>query len=179
MSEKFIWAFDPTHSQVTFRVKHLVFTTIIGRFNSFNVEMQNESQDFTQATLAFSAEVSSVDTSNKDRDNHLQSADFFNAIEYPTIRFVSRSIEKVDEENYKVVGDLTILGKTISTVFSAQASPIMIDPWGNQKVGISLTSIVNRNDFGLSFNATLEKGGVLIGQDVVLDAEVQFVGTPA
>lgn len=179
MSKKLTWSFDPTHSQVIFKVKHLVFSSIMGRFNSFNVEMKNDSQDFTNASLAFSAEVSSVDTNNKDRDNHLQSADFFNVEEFPSIRFVSTAIKATEQDKYQVIGDLSILGKTISTVFEAKVSPIVIDPWGNEKVAISLNSKVNRNDFGLSFNATLEKGGFLIGEQVELNAEVQFVRTEA
>ncbi|MHC5202096.1 YceI family protein [Myroides sp. LJL119] len=179
MESNLIWDFDPTHSQVIFTVKHMVFTTITGRFDQFTAQMQNNTQDFTTAKLGFTAQVSSINTNNKDRDNHLLSQDFFDAQKYPTIDFQSTHISKTQDGHYQVSGQLTMLDKSISITLQAQVSSVMVDPWGNNKIAISLNGKINRKDFGLSYNAVLEKGGLLIAEEIGVHAEVQFVENKA
>ena len=169
------WDFDPTHSEVIFKVKHMVFTTITGRFDTFNAVLTNNSEDFTNAKLNFTAQIDSINTNNKDRDNHLQAEDFFNAEKFPSINFDSTVISKTEQDSYQVLGQLTMLDTTLPITLSANVSELMVDPWGNKKLAISLKGQINRKDFGLSYHAVLENGGLLIGDNIVLETEVQFV----
>ena len=158
------WTIDPTHTEVGFKVKHMMFTNVKGNFDN----------DLKEANLQFEAKVNSIFTNNTDRDNHLKSADFFDAEQYPTLNFKSTKIEG-DGNEYQITGDLTIKGITKPVTLNAEFSGLMTDPWGNTKVGINLDGKINRKDFGLTYNAALETGGVLVGEDVKLNAEIQLV----
>lgn len=173
--EKTIWTVDPTHSEVGFKVKHMMFTNVSGKFNDFSVNVENENDDFSTSSIGFTAAIASIDTNNSDRDNHLKSGDFFDAETYPSMNFQSKSIEKVDENNYKVLGDLTIRDTTKPVEFAVEYSGLMKDPWGNVKSGLSVEGKINRKEFGLTWNAALETGGVLVGEDIKLTAEIQLV----
>lgn len=168
------WALDPTHSELQFKVKHLMITTVTGSIKSFSAELTSEGEDFTNANINFSGEISSLDTGNTDRDNHLKSADFFDAETHPTMNFVSTAVEK-DGDDYIIKGDLTIKGETKSVKLTAEFGGIATDPWGNTKAGFTLSGKINRTDFGLSWNAALETGGVMVSEEVKILGELQFV----
>jgi polyisoprenoid-binding protein YceI len=172
---KSTWAIDPTHSEIGFKVKHMMFTNVSGKFNQFDATIENEDDDFTTSKISFSAEVNSVDTANADRDNHLRSADFFDVEAFARLSFKSTSIQKSNEGLYQVSGDLTIKDVTKNVTFETEYSGLMKDPWGNTKIGLSINGKINRKDFGLTWNAALETGGVLVGEDIKLAAEVQFL----
>ena len=172
---KSTWAIDPTHSEISFKVKHMMFTNVSGKFNQFESEIVNEGDAFETSKINFSAEVNSIDSGNNDRDNHLRSADFFNVENFAKLTFKSTSIKKVSEGEYQINGDLTIKDVTKNIILETEYSGLMKDPWGNTKIGLSLNGKINRKDFGLTWNAALETGGVLVGEDIKLTAEVQFV----
>jgi len=172
---KSIWAIDPTHSEIGFKVKHMMFTNVSGKFNAFEATIENEDDQFDTSVVSFSAEVNSVDTNNADRDNHLRSADFFDVEQFPKISFKSTGIKKINEGQFKVSGDLTIKDVTQNVTLDAEYSGLMKDPWGNTKAGVSLNGKINRKEFGLAWNAALETGGVLVGEDIKLVAEVQLI----
>lgn len=172
---KTTWAIDPTHSEVGFKVKHLMFTNVSGKFNAFSASVESEDDDFSTAKISFSAEAASVDTGNGDRDNHLKGADFFDADNYPQVIFSGKEMKKVSDEVYHLTGDLTMRGVTQPVTLEVEYGGQMKDPWGNTKAGFSLNGKINRKDFGLVWNAPLEAGGVLVSEEVKLQAEVQFV----
>jgi len=167
------WVLDPTHSELQFKVKHLMITTVTGSFNEFSAELTTDSEDFEHATVSFQAGVTSVDTGNKDRDGHLVSGDFFNAEEFPSITFQSTSFKK-DGGAYKLAGDLTIKGVTKPVTLDVEFGGTAQDPWGNTKAGFTLSGKINRTDFGLTYNAALETGGVMLSEDVKILGELQF-----
>ena len=173
--EKSTWTIDPTHSEIGFKVQHMMFTNVSGRFNQFEATIENQDEAFETSKINFSTDVNSVDTSNTDRDNHLKSADFFDADNFPKLTFTSTEIQKITDGEYKISGDLTIKDVTKNISFETEYSGFMKDPWGNTKIGLSLNGKINRKDFGLTWNAALETGGVLVGEDIKLIAEVQFV----
>jgi polyisoprenoid-binding protein YceI len=172
---KATWAIDPTHSEIGFKVKHMMFTNVSGKFNLFEADITNEEDNFETSVINFSAEVNSINTGNDDRDNHLRSADFFDVESFGKLTFKSTSVKKVNEGEYKISGDLTIKEVTKNITLDAEYSGLMKDPWGNTKIGLSLNGKINRKEFGLTWNAALETGGVLVGEDIKLNAEVQFV----
>jgi polyisoprenoid-binding protein YceI len=169
------WVLDPTHSEVTFKVKHLMFTNVSGNFTKFEATAESEDENFDNASFAFSAEVDSINTNNADRDGHLKSADFFDAAQFPTITFKSTKVAKAEEGEYVVTGDLSIHGETKEVTLAVEYGGIQKDPWGNIKSGFSVVGKINRKDFGLSWNAALETGGVMLGEEVKLALELQFV----
>ncbi len=169
------WTIDPSHSEIGFKVKHMMFTNVSGKFNNFQAKIENEDDKFETSQISFSAQVNSIDTNNADRDNHLRSADFFDAESYPVIFFKSTGINKVNEHVFEVSGDLTIKNVTKNITLEVEYSGLMKDPWGNTKAGVSLSGKINRKAFGLTWNASLESGGVLVGEDTKLIAEVQLI----
>lgn len=168
------WTLDPTHSELQFKVKHLMITTVTGTLKSFSAELSSEGEDFSTAGISFKGDISSLDTGNTDRDNHLRSADFFDAENFPTIDFTSTQVEK-DGSDYTVKGDLTIKGVTKPVKLTAEFGGIATDPWGNTKAGFTLSGKINRTDFGLTWNAALETGGVMVSEEVRILGELQFV----
>ncbi|KUG12675.1 hypothetical protein BEI02_01920 [Elizabethkingia sp. HvH-WGS333] len=172
---KSIWAIDPTHSEIGFKVKHMMFTNVSGKFEEIYVNLENEDDHFETSDITFSAEVNSVNTGNLDRDNHLRSTDFFDAEHYSKITFKSTAIKKINEGEFQILGDLTIKNVTQSIALDAEYSGLMKDPWGNTKTGLSINGKINRKDFGLTWNASLETGGVLVGEEIKLTAEIQLI----
>jgi len=168
------WALDPTHSELQFKVKHLMITTVTGNIKSFQAELESEGDDFTNASISFSGDISSIDTGNGDRDGHLKSGDFFDAEKFPAITFKSTSVEK-DGNDYTVNGDLTIKDVTKAVKLVAEFGGIATDPWGNTKAGFTLSGKINRTEFGLTWNAALETGGVMVSEEVKILGELQFV----
>lgn len=169
------WNIDSTHSEILFKVKHLMITNVKGEFRKFNAEVESENDDFSDASVKLTIDSSSVFTNNEDRDNHLRSADFFDAANYPEITFESTSFSKIDDDNYRLTGILTMKGISKEVSLNAEFGGINRDPWGNEKAGFSLTGSFNRKDWGLNWNAALETGGVLVSDEVKMTAEVQFV----
>jgi polyisoprenoid-binding protein YceI len=169
-----VWNIDPTHSEIGFKVKHMMFTNVSGKFNDFTSTIINNESAFETSEISFTAKVSSIDTNNVDRDNHLRSADFFEVEKHEDLTFKSTSILKKSEHDYAITGMLTIKDVTKEVSFKAEYSGLLTDPWGNTKIGLSLEGKINRKEFGLTWNAALETGGVLVGEDIKLFAEVQF-----
>jgi polyisoprenoid-binding protein YceI len=169
------WVLEPTHSEIGFKVKHMMITNVSGSFGAFSASAKTEGDDFSTAEIEFTADVASVNTGNDQRDGHLKSGDFFDAENHPQIKFVSNKVEKKGDADYIVHGDLTIRGVSKPVAFNAELGGIGKDPWGNEKAGFSINGKVNRTDFGLSWNAALEAGGVLVSEEVKFHSELQLV----
>lgn len=169
------WNFDPSHSHVGFKVRHLMITNVKGEFSKCSASVTTEDDQFDSAKIKFSAEVASVSTGNDQRDGHLRAADFFDADQFPVIEFESNGMTKTSKSTYTINGNLTIKGITKSVEVNVLASELVKDPWGQIKIGFELTAIINRGDYGLVWNAPLEAGGMLLSDDVYVNAEVQFV----
>jgi polyisoprenoid-binding protein YceI len=166
------WSIDPTHSELQFKVKHLMITNVTGQFSGLSGEIESENEDFKNTKITFSADVNTINTSNEQRDTHLKSADFFDGSSFPELKFTSTSFNASEG---KVTGDLTIKDVTRPVTLDVEYSGTNTDPWGNLKAGFSIEGKINRTDFGLTWNAALETGGVLVSEDVKISAEVQFV----
>lgn len=169
------WSIDPTHSEIGFKVKHMMFTNVSGKFDAFEATAETEDENFETANISFSAAADSVNTGNTDRDNHLKSEDFFDAAQHPKLEFRSTAFKKIDDENYELHGDLSLHGVTKSVKLDVEYGGIGKDPWGNTKAGFTLSGKFNRKDFGLTWNAALEAGGVLVSEEVRIHADVQLV----
>lgn len=165
------WSLDPTHSEITFRVKHMMFTNVSGRFDAFSATAE-AGDDFSNAKIDFTGEAASINTGNTDRDNHLRSGDFFDVEQFPTLAFSAAAFDKNSGE---ITGDFTLHGVNKTITLDVDFGGVAQDPWGNTKAGFSATGKINRKDFGLGWNAALEAGGVLVGEEVKLHIELQFV----
>jgi len=163
------WTLDPAHSEITFKVKHMMISNIKGNFTNFNAEIDAEDESFANAKTIATIQVDSITTHNTDRDNHLKSAEFFNAEANPTITFESKAL------NDTVIGNLTINGVTKPVTLDVDFGGINVDPWGNTKAGFSFEGKINRKDFGLNWNAALEAGGVMVSDEVKIAGDLQFV----
>ncbi|SFD27858.1 Polyisoprenoid-binding protein YceI [Chitinophaga sp. CF118] len=169
------WKIDSTHSDVEFKIKHLMITNVTGYFNKYDATVESNSDDFTDAKITFEADVASITTKNEQRDQHLQAEDFFHAAQYPKLTFVSTSVKKIDNETYKIGGNLTMRGVTKPVDLDVEYSGIVKDPYGQTKAGFEVKGKVNRKDFGVSFNAITDNGGLMLGEEVKLQASVQLV----
>ncbi len=169
------WAIDPTHSEIGFKVKHMMFTNVSGKFETYDASITTEDDDFTKSVISFSADIASINTNNADRDNHLKSADFFDAENHPKLSFTSSSFTKIDDENYELTGELSMHGVTKTVKLATEFSGLMKDPWGNTKAGLNISGKINRKDWGLNWNSALETGGVLVSEEVKLNIEVQLL----
>jgi polyisoprenoid-binding protein YceI len=172
---KIKWVLDPSHSEILFRVKHLMITNVKGEFRNFTAEAVTNGDGFNSASAHAVIDATSLFTNENNRDNHLKSADFFDVENHKEITFTGTSFKKIDEENYKLTGDLTIKGITKPVTFDVELGGINKDTWGNEKAGFSLSGKINRKNWGLNWNAALESGGVLVGDEVKINAEVQLV----
>jgi len=173
---KSTWSIDPTHSEITFKIRHLMITNVTGKFHKFSAEVATEEEDFMQAAISFTAEIASVDTGNEQRDGHLRSADFFDAEKFPELKFVATKTENVDNDgSYELYGDLTIRDITKAVKLDVEFGGVAKDPWGNTKAGFTINGKINRKDFGLTWNAATEAGGVLVSDEVRLSCDVQLI----
>ena len=170
-----IWSVDKAHSEIHFKVKHLVISTVTGQFNDYDVKLESESEDLVNAKAEFTAKVDSITTFNTDRDNHLKSDDFFNVATYPEMKFQSERFIKTGENEYKMTGNLTIRNVTKEVTFQVVYGGSMVDPWGNHKAGYEITGKVNRFDYGLKWNVATEAGGLVAGSDVQLILNIQLI----
>jgi len=173
MEAKTKWVTDPAHSELMFKVKHMMITNVKGEFRKFQAEIDGE--DLTKSPVKVTIDASSIFTNEDTRDNHLKSADFFDVENHKELLFESTSFEKVDDDDYKLNGMLTIKGVSKEVTLDVEFGGVNKDPWGNEKAGFSLEGKINRKDWGLNWNAALETGGVLVSDQVRISAEVQFV----
>jgi polyisoprenoid-binding protein YceI len=169
------WSIDPLHSEVLFKVKHLVISTVTGSFKTFSGTITSEDDSFENAKIQFNIDVKSIYTNQEQRDAHLKTSDFFEADTYPEIKFQSTSFKKVDDENYKLIGDLTMRGVTKPVELNAEFGGSEKDQHGNTKYGFEVTGKINRKEFGMTYNALTEAGGLALGEDIKLIANVQVV----
>ena len=167
------WVLDPAHSELMFRVKHLMITNVKGEFKNFTAVLDGD--DFNNARVRVSVDTGSVYTNNTDRDNHLRSADFFDSEKHPAMTFESTSFKKIEDDSYILNGLLTIKGVSREVSLDVEYGGSVKDPWGQEKAGFSFDGRINRKDWGLNWNAALESGGVLVSEDVKINGEVQFV----
>ncbi|MBP6977856.1 MAG: YceI family protein [Bacteroidales bacterium] len=169
------WTIDKAHSEIQFKVKHLVIATVTGQFNEFDASLETTGEDLTGASAAFTAKVASISTNNSDRDNHLKSADFFDAENHPEIRFVSTGFKKIDDNRYRMTGNLTIRATTKEVELEVEAGGTVVDPWGNTKAGFEITGRINRFDYGLHWNVATETGGLMVGPEVRLALNIEMM----
>jgi len=167
------WAVDASHSSIDFSIRHMMIAKVKGTFHQFEADIEADPNDLTTANVFFRVALNSIDTRNEDRDNHLRSPDFFDVEKYPYMTFQSTSIVKTGEGEYKVTGDLNLHGVTRSETFTVVFEGAGKDPWGNEKVGFSAAGTIKRSDYGLTYNAALETGGVLIGDEVKVSLEIE------
>ena len=169
------WNIDPAHSEILFKVKHLMITTVTGSFKNYELQVETETDDFTTASkIEFTADINSINTNNEQRDTHLKSNDFFNAGEHPQLRFVGKKYEAVGDEA-KLQGDLTIRGTTKPITLNVEFAGIVVDPYGQTKAGFTVDGKISRKAFGLTWNAVTEAGSVVVSDEIRIHAEVQLV----
>lgn len=166
---------DAAHSEITFKVKHLMITNVTGNFKEFNATMNAAKADFTDATIYFEANTNSINTNNEQRDTHLKSDDFFNAEQYPLLQFASTAFNKKTESEYTLEGNLTIRDITKPVLFNVEYAGTMVDPYGQTKAGFEITGKINRKDFNLKWSATTEAGGIVVSDEVRLQLSVQMI----
>jgi len=169
------WTVDNMHSEIGFKVKHMMITNVSGTFGQFEASATTDGDDFSTANFNFSAEIDSIQTGVADRDAHLKSEDFFHAAAFPTMRFSSSKIVKNDSENYTIHGDLTIRDVTREVELEAEFGGIVVDPYGQTKAGFSLTGKIKRSNFGLTWSAITEAGSIVVSDDIKLASEIQFI----
>ncbi len=175
MAEVTKWGIDKAHSHVGFKVKHLMVASVRGKFTEYDADIATTNDDFTSAEVDLWIDPSSVDTGSPDRDKHITSPDFFDAVNHKQITFKGNSFTEVDHDgSYQVTGDLTINGITNRITLDVEYGGILKDPWGNQKAVVNVHGTINRKDWNLVWNAALETGGVLVSDEVKIDCELQL-----
>ncbi|MDD2527647.1 MAG: YceI family protein [Lentimicrobiaceae bacterium] len=170
MKNNTTWSIDPTHSEIAFKVKHMMISTVTGYFDDFEATVKTDGDNFNNADIEFSARTASINTKNKDRDAHLRSDDFFNAEKFPELKFISKSFD-----GEKLIGDLTIRDVTKEVTLDVDFNGIAVDPYGQTKAGFEVKGEVNRKDFNLTWNAVTEAGSIVVSDKVKLEIDVQFV----
>lgn len=166
---------DAAHSEINFKVKHLMITNVTGNFTQFDATMEAAADDFSDAKISFEADVNSINTNNEQRDAHLKSDDFFNAEQFPKLTFVSSGLQKKSDSEYALTGDLTIRNITKTVTLDVEFGGTMTDPWGQQKAGFEISGKINRKDFDLKWTATTEAGGIVVSDEVKLQLAVQMI----
>jgi polyisoprenoid-binding protein YceI len=170
------WKLDPAHSHAEFKVKHMMISNVKGSFNGLSGTLTEHTTDATLSSVEASIDVATVNTGDAQRDAHLKSADFFDVEKYPTMTFKSTSVKPNGDGGYNVTGDLSLHGQTRQQTFVVDGpSAPGKDPWGNTRIGLSATAKISRKDFGLNWNAALETGGILVGDDVQITIEAEFI----
>jgi polyisoprenoid-binding protein YceI len=174
---KSIWQIDSAHTEVEFAVKHMMISTVKGRFAEVSGTINLDEADLSGSSVEVDLDVASIDTRQEQRDEHLRSADFFDVENHPKITFRSRRVEAMGGGGFRVVGDLTIRGETREVVLEGTDEGRATDPWGNSKAGFTARTSIDRRDFGLTWNSALETGGVLVGNEIKITLEVQAAKT--
>ncbi|MBU6160585.1 MAG: YceI family protein [Myxococcales bacterium] len=170
------WVLDNAHSEVSFSVRHMMFAKVRGNFKSWTGTLSLNPDNYSASSVKVDIAVSSIDTANEQRDGHLRSPDFFDVEKYPSITFVSTGVRN-DGGKVLIDGDLTIRDVTRPVTLHTEETGKGTDPWGNTRIGFSGSAKINRKEFGLSWNQALEAGGVLVGEDITVDIEIQVIGT--
>lgn len=167
---------DEMHSNITFKVKHLMISTVTGSFANFDANLEAQKEDFSDAKISFTADIASITTGNNQRDSHLKSEDFFDVAKYPTLSFLSTSFNKTDDDNgYELIGDLTIKGVTKPIILTVEYGGTMTDFYGQFKAGFDISGKISRSVFGLTWSAVTEAGGVVVSDDVKLNLSIQMI----
>jgi len=169
------WNIDNAHSVIGFKVRHMMISNVTGTFGVFNATAETVVDDFSTAIFFFRAGIDSINTGVVDRDGHLKSADFFDAVNHPDLAFVSTSVNKISDEEIEILGDMTIRGTTKSVKLKAEFNGIAIDPYGQTKVGLSIVGKIKRSEFGLVWSAITEAGSIVVGDEITLNTEIQFI----
>jgi polyisoprenoid-binding protein YceI len=169
------WILDPTHSELGFKIKHLMITNVSGSFKTFQAEAKTQDDDFRTAKISLTVDINSVFTNNEQRDAHLRNSDFFETEKYPQLKFVSTRLEETDDNNFVLYGELTLKGVTKQVKLDVEYGTLAKDPWGSERAGFSVTGKIRRSDWGLNFNSVLETGGVALSDEVKISAEIQMV----
>ncbi|MES2639265.1 MAG: YceI family protein [Myxococcota bacterium] len=173
------WNFDTVHSSITFSIRHLVISKVHGRFTKWSGGFALDAEGNAPGTITAAIEVASIDTNEAQRDAHLRSPDFFDTEKFPTMSFASTSIRRIDDSALEITGQLTIRDVSREVTLAADFGGRVTDPWGNQRLGYSAKTTINRKDFGLGWNQVLEAGGVVVGEKVEIAIEVELVRTAA
>lgn len=169
------WVLDPAHTEVTFKVRHLMITNVTGSFKNFSSEAESADDDFSNAKVIFTIETASVATDNEQRDTHLKSDDFFNAEKYPEIKFESTGLKRKKDNEYELEGKLTIRDVTKIVKLDVEAGGVVVDAYGQTKAGFSVSGKINRKDFGLNWSAVTEAGGIVVSDEVKMMVEAQYI----
>ena len=168
------WALDPTHSEIQFKVKHMMISSVSGEFSEFEAKLETEDEDFTTAKVYFSADINSINTKNEQRDGHLKSPDFFDAAAYPVLSFEGLGLQHKSGNDYILKGNLTLKGETKPVELDVEFAGSIKDPYGFTRAGFEVSGKINRKDFGLSWSALTEAGGMVVGDEVKLSANIEF-----
>ena len=170
------WVLDPTHSDVEFKVKHLMISTVTGHFSSFSADVSTEEEDFTKSKVTFTIDAASISTNNEQRDGHIKGPDFFDVANHPQIKFVITKIENVDNDgSYNLHGELTIRSVTKNVKLEVEFGGVIKDPWGNTRAGFGVIGKINRKDFGLTWHMTTDTGGIVLGDDVRIHVALELI----
>jgi polyisoprenoid-binding protein YceI len=169
------WVLDPTHSELGFKIKHLMITNVSGFFKNFEATVETEDADFSTAQISLTVDMASISTNNEQRDAHLRNSDFFEVAQYPTLTFKSTQIKQVDNDTFLVQGELTMKGITKPVKLNVEYNGLTKDPWGGERAGFVITGKINRSDWGVNFNSLLETGGVALSEEVKINSEIQLV----
>lgn len=169
------WRVDPAHSEIQFKAKHLMITTVTGYFHEYRLEVETEEEDFTKASkIEFTADINTIDTNNEQRDTHLKSPDFFDAENYQQLKFTGKKFEKAGDD-YKLTGDLSIHGITKSVTVNVSFAGIVVDPYGQTKAGFTVDGKISRKEFGLMWNAVTEAGQIVVSDEIRIHCEIQLI----
>lgn len=169
------WLLDPAHSELTFKIKHLMISNVSGAFKNFSAKATTEGTDFSKANINLTAEMNSISTNNEQRDAHLRNSDFFEVEKFPQLKFTSTRIEQTDDESFSLYGNLTMKDVTKPVKLTMEFNGIMKDPYGQEKAGFLVSGKIKRSDWGINLNVPLETGGLMLGEEVRIQSEVQFI----
>jgi polyisoprenoid-binding protein YceI len=169
------WTLDKDHSEIRFKAKHLMITTVTGQFNEYEATVDAKDENFDEALISFTAKIASVDTGNTQRDDHLRSDDFFNAEQFPDLTFAAKGMQKKSDGEFTLTGDMTIRDVTKSVSLNVDFAGIAKDPWGQTKAGFTFEGKLNRKDFGLKFHVVNEAGDLLVSDEIKLLGEIQLL----
>lgn len=169
------WLLDPAHSELTFKIKHLMISNVSGAFKNFSAKVESEGADFSKAKIILTAEMNSISTNNEQRDAHLNSSDFFEVEKFPQLKFTSTGIEQTEDDAFNLHGKLTIKGITKPVELNMEFNGLVKDPQGQEKAGFFVSGKIKRSDWGININVALETGGLMLGEEVKIQGEVQFI----
>ena len=169
------WLLDPIHSELQFKIKHLMISNVSGAFKNFSAEVETEDEDFSTAKINLTAQMDSISTNNEQRDAHLRNSDFFEVEKYPELKFKSTKVEEVDSDTFMLHGELTMKGVTKPVKLHVEFNGATKDPWGGERAGFVITGKINRADWGINFNSVLETGGVMLSEEVRINSEIELV----